>query len=47
MTASEFPRKDIVKCKECQTKGSTKKIHLQGKKGKHGTEGNEVKCQLL
>ena len=34
MTASEFPQKDIDKCKECQTKESTKKIYLGRKKRK-------------
>ena len=34
MTASEFPQKDIDKCKECQTKESTKKIHLRRRKRK-------------
>ena len=46
-TASEFLQKDIDKFKECQTSESTKKIHLQRKKAKHGTEGKEIKCQLL
>ena len=47
MTASEFPQKDIDKCKESQTKESTKKIHLRKRKGKHETEGNKRKSQLL
>ena len=46
-TASEFLQKDINKCNECQTNERTKEIHLRRKKGKHGTEGNELKCQLL
>ena len=46
-TASGFLQKDIDKCKECQTNESTKKIHLLSKKGKHETEENELKCQLL
>ena len=45
-TASEFLQKDIDKFKECQTNESTKKILLRRKKGKHGTQGNELKCQL-
>ena len=43
----KFLQKDIDKFKECQTNESTKKIHLRRKKGKHGTEDNELKCQLL
>ena len=43
----KFLQKDIDKYKECQTNESTKKIHLQRKKEKHGTEGNELKCWLL
>ena len=31
----------------CQTNESTKKIHVWRKKAKHGTERNELKCQLL
>ena len=46
-TASEFLQKGIDKFKEYQTNESTKKIHFRSKKGKHGTEGNELKCQLL
>ena len=46
-TASEFLQKDIDKFIGCQTKESTKKIHAWRKKVKHGTEGNELKCQLL
>ena len=46
-TASEFLQKDIDKFIECQTNESTKKIHIQRKKAKYGTEGNELKCQLL
>ena len=46
-TASEFLKKDIEKFKECKTNKSTKKIFLWRKKGKHETEGNELKCQLL
>ena len=46
-TVSELLQKDIDKFKKCQTNESTEKIHLRGKKGKHGTEGNELKCQLL
>ena len=46
-TASEFLQKYIDKFKECQTNESTKKIQLRSKKGKHGTEGSELKCQLL
>ena len=47
MTASEFLQKDIDKFIECQTNKSTKKIHIQRKKAKYGTEGNKLKCQLL
>ena len=43
----KFLQKDIDKFKECQTIESTKKNHLRRKKGKHGIEGNELKCQLL
>ena len=46
-TASEFLPKDIDKFKECQTNESTKKNHLRRKKGKHGTEGNKLKCQFM
>ena len=46
-TAYEFLQKDIDKFKECQTNESTKKIRLPGKKGKHETEGNELKYQSL
>ena len=28
-------------------KRNYKKIHLRRKKGKQGTKGNELKCQLL
>ena len=45
--ASEFLQKCIDKCKEFQTDKSTKKIHLRRKKGKHGTEGNELKYYQL
>ena len=35
---SKFLQIDIEKIfKKCQTNESTKKIHLRGKKGKHGT----------
>ena len=37
-TASEFLQKDIDKFIECQTNESTKKIHIQRKKAKYGTE---------
>ena len=46
-TASEFLQKDIDKFIECQTNERTKEIHIRRKKAKHGTEGNELKCQLL
>ena len=46
-TASEFLQKDIDKFIDCQTNESTKKNHIWGKKAKHGTERNELKCQLL
>ena len=42
MTASEFPQKDIDKCKECQTKESTKKIHLGRKKWKAWNWGKQT-----
>ena len=35
----EASTKNIDKLKECQTNESTKRIYLQRKKGKHGTEG--------
>ena len=44
---SEALQKYIDKFKECQTNGSTKKIHLRTKKGKHRTERNNLKYQLL
>ena len=40
-------QKNIDKFKECQTNESTEKIHLPGEKGKHETEGNELKYQSL
>ena len=43
----QFLQKDIDKFKECQANESTKKILSRGKKGKHVTEGNKLKCQLL
>ena len=43
----EFLQKDIDKFIDCQTNESTKKIHVWRKKAKHGTERNELKCQLL
>ena len=46
-TASEFLQKDIDKFIDCQTNESTKKIHVWRKKAKHGTERNELECQLL
>ena len=46
-TSSEFLQKDIDKFIDCQTNESTKKIHVQRKKAKHGAERNEPKCQLL
>ena len=46
-TTSEFLQKDIDKCKECHPNESTRKIHLRRKKGKQGTEGNELKRHLL
>ena len=46
-TASEFLQKDNDKFIDCQTNESTKKIHIWRKKAKHGTERNELKCQLL
>ena len=33
--------------RKCQTNKITKKIHLWGKKGKHGTEGIKLKSHLL
>ena len=47
MAASEFLQKDIDKFIECQTNENTKTIHIRRKIAKHGTEGNELKCQLL
>ena len=44
-TAPEFLQNDIDKFEEYHTNESTKNIHIQRKKVKHGTEGNEVKCQ--
>ena len=44
-TAPEFLQNDIDKFEECHTNESTKNIHMQRKKVKHGTEANEVKCQ--
>ena len=32
---------------DCYTNESTKKIHVWRKKAEHGTERNELKCQLL
>ena len=46
-TASEFLLKDIDKFKELYTNESTKKDSFKKKKGKHRTEGNELKCHLL
>ena len=42
-----FYQKDIDNFIDCQTNESTKKIHIWRKKAKHGTERNELKCQLL
>ena len=42
MTASEFPQKDIDKCKESQTKESIKKIHLRRKKRKAWNWGKQT-----
>ena len=46
-TAFEFLQNDIGKFIDCQTNEKTKKIHIRRKKAKHGTERNELKCQLL
>ena len=46
-TISEFLQKYIDRFKECKTNESPKKIQLRSKKGKHETEGNELKCLLV
>ena len=43
---TEVSIKRYCQFKEFHTNESTKKIHLCIKKGKHGTGGNELKCQL-
>ena len=43
---TEVSTKRYWQFKEFYTNESTKKMHLRRKKGKHGTGGNELKCQL-
>ena len=43
----KFLQKDNDELKKMLGKRKYKEDSFTGKKGKHGTEGNELKCQLL
>ena len=43
----KFLKKGIDKFKENVRQTKVQKKSFKGKKGKHGTERNELKCQLL